>query len=177
MNAITPGGPPLPPARTSPLAIWSLVLSLLGFVLLCIGPFFAIPGVICGHLAHSRIKRSGGTLEGHGLALGGLITGYVVIALSVVAIPMMAAIAIPNFVKARSTAQRNACINNLRQIDAAKEQWSLEEKKDAGAIPTEADLKSYFGEDGLPMCPAKGSYTLKPLGELPVCSIPEHVLP
>ena len=41
-------------------------------------------------------------------------------------IGLLAAIAIPNFVKARETAQQNACINNLRQISAAKQQWALE---------------------------------------------------
>ena len=47
-------------------------------------------------------------------------------------IGLLAAIAIPNFVKARTTAQRNACINNLRQIDGAKEQWALENNKTTG---------------------------------------------
>ncbi len=41
-------------------------------------------------------------------------------------IGLLAAIAIPNFVKARNTSQANACINNLRQIDSAVQQWALE---------------------------------------------------
>jgi len=45
---------------------------------------------------------------------------------------LLAAIAIPNFVKARATSQANACINNLRQIDAAANQWALENKKKTG---------------------------------------------
>jgi prepilin-type N-terminal cleavage/methylation domain-containing protein len=48
-------------------------------------------------------------------------------------IGLLAAIAIPNFVKARQTAQKNACIRNLREIDGAKEQWALENKKSAGS--------------------------------------------
>jgi ribosomal protein L40E len=71
------GGPPGPPpfeTRTSPLAIWSLVLGILGF--LCCGFFTAIPGVVCGHLARSRIRQSGGLISGDGLALAGLIVGY-----------------------------------------------------------------------------------------------------
>jgi hypothetical protein len=44
-------------------------------------------------------------------------------------IGLLAAIAIPNFVKARTTSQQNACINNLRLIDASKQQWALEQKK------------------------------------------------
>ena len=82
------------------LAVWSLVLGILAIVLsvVCIGPLFAIPAVICGHMAYSRIKRSAGALSGEGLALGGLITGYLSLAL-IPLIGIMAAIAIPNFVK------------------------------------------------------------------------------
>src|SRR5690348_1441616 len=100
--------PPVPGIKNSGLAIWSLVLGILGLVLLfgCIGILFAIPAVICGHMAYGRIKRSGGTLGGDGMAMAGLITGYITIGLGVFLIPLMAAIAIPNFVRARDTAQR-----------------------------------------------------------------------
>ena len=47
-------------------------------------------------------------------------------------IGLLAAIAIPSFVKARNTSQQNACINNLRQIDGAKEQWAMAAKKSDG---------------------------------------------
>ncbi|MGA2240817.1 MAG: DUF4190 domain-containing protein [Verrucomicrobiota bacterium] len=165
--------------KTSGLAIWSLVLSILGLVLLlvCIGPLFAIPGVVCGHIAYSRIKRSGGTLAGEGMALAGLITGYVSIGLSVFVLPMMLAIAIPNFVKARQTAQTNACINNLRQIDAAKQQWALEKSKDQGAVPTVQDLTPYMRNGISPSCVAGGIYTIGAVSNTPVCSIPKHKLP
>jgi len=166
--------------KTSGLAITSLVLGILGLVLLlaCIGPLFAIPGVICGHMAYSRIKRSGGAMTGSGMALGGLITGYVTIALGVLLIPMMAAIAIPNFVKARDTAMRNACINNLRQIDTAKEQWAQENKKDAGAVPTEAELDVFLKNKKMAdlKCLKGGSYGINSVGETPTCSIPTHEL-
>ena len=179
MNETTPpvaGNPPQP--TTSGLAIWSLVLGILGVVLLllCVGPLFAIPGVICGHLAWSRIKHSSGALSGQGMALGGLITGYVSIGLSAFLLPMMMAIAIPNFVKARTTAQTNACINNLRQIDAAKMQWALENSKTNGTIVTLDDLKPYFKNGIPPACPAGGTYHLGAVGENPTCSIPAHKL-
>src|SRR5947207_8842649 len=105
--------PAVPLGKHSCFAIWGLVLVILGIVLLvvCIGPLFAIPAVICGHMAYSRVKRSGGALKGEGIALGGLITGYVSLGLALFLVPMMAAIAIPNFVKAREVAQKNACIN------------------------------------------------------------------
>ena len=170
-----------PQPKTPALAIWSLVLGILGVVLLlaCIGPLFAIPGVICGHLAYSRIKRSSGALAGEGLALAGLITGYVSIGLSVFLVPMMLAIAIPNFVKARETAQTNACINNLRQIDAAKQEWALENNKPSTDTPTQADLthlknNRYFKNGRFPTCPAGGTYTIGSVGEAPTCSIPGH---
>lgn len=92
---------------------------------------------------------------------------------------MMSAIAIPNFVKARTTSQRNACINNLRQLDAAENQWALENGKKAGDACTEADLKPFIRLVGgqLPKCPAGGTYTIGPVGESPKCSVPDHVLP
>jgi hypothetical protein len=91
---------------------------------------------------------------------------------------MLAAIAIPNFVKARSTAQQNACINNLRQIDVAKEMWALENKKAAGDTPTWADLKPYLGrgQGQINTCPAGGTYTINAVGKVPTCSQPGHTL-
>ena len=60
-------------------------------------------------------------------------------------IGLLAAIAIPNFVRARQTSQQNACINNLRQIDGAKQQWALENGKQATDTPGEADVAPYLG--------------------------------
>ena len=158
------------------LAVWSLVLGILAIVLVCIGPLFAIPAVICGHMAHSRIKRSAGALTGGGLALGGLITGYLSIAL-IPMIGMMAAIAIPNFVKARNTAQMNMCISNLRQIDGAKQQWALENKKQTTDTPTAQELDTYLHRSFTTLkCPAGGIYTINAVGEKPACSIPQHDL-
>jgi len=98
--------------------------------------------------------------------------------LPAVAVPaMLSAIAIPNFVKARSTSQQNACINNLRQIDAAKNQWALEKGKTADAVPTADDIKVYLMHNQLPRCPQGGTYTLGPVSETPKCSVPGHVLP
>jgi competence protein ComGC len=161
--------------KTSALAIWSLVLGILS--LICFTIFTAIPGVICGHKALSRIKRSNGTLTGQGLAIAGLITGYLGIAWAIFIIPLMLAIAIPNFVKARDTAQTNACINNLRMIDAAKQQWALENNKKSTDIPTQSDLAHYLKNGQFPTCPKGGIYTIGPVGEAPTCSEPKHSLP
>ena len=164
------------PAKTSTLAIWSLVLGILS--LACFSIFAAIPGVICGHKALGRIKRSGGVLTGQGLAIAGLVTGYIGIALAVLVIPMMLAIAIPNFVKARETAMTNICINNLRQIEAAKQEWALENKKQASDVPTASDLTPYLKQSGgqLPKCPAGGEYKINSAGEPATCSRPKHQL-
>ena len=98
--------------------------------------------------------------------------------LPAVAVPaMLSAIAIPNFVKARATAQQNACINNLRMLDAAKQQWALEKKKETTDVPTVDDLKAYLSHNQMVVCPQGGTYTIGPVGESPKCSIPGHELP
>jgi Tfp pilus assembly protein PilE len=100
----------------------------------------------------------------------------------VAVIGLLAAIAIPNFVKARSVSQRKACIANLRQIDTAKAAWALEEKKTVADTPADADLfgtASYIRDK--PECPANGVYTLNAVDSRPTCSLaaaPDlHILP
>jgi len=96
--------------------------------------------------------------------------------LPAVAVPaMLSAIAIPNFVKARAVSQKNACINNLRQLDAAKQQWALEKGKFASDVPTQEDLLPYLRK--WPVCPQGGTYTINAVGQPPTCSIPDHRLP
>jgi prepilin-type N-terminal cleavage/methylation domain-containing protein len=101
-------------------------------------------------------------------------------------IGLLAAIAIPNFVKARATSQANACINNLRQIDAAANQFALEKGKKTGdAIVLTTDLTPYIKLNSagkIPPCPAAGSYVLTTVGTNPTCSLgttvtPSHILP
>ena len=87
-------------------------------------------------------------------------------------IGLLAAIAIPNFVKARQTAQTNACINNLRQIDAAAQQWALEKGQLSTAVPANTDLEPYLGRSGsvMPTCPIGSSaYTLHAVSTGPAC--------
>jgi len=75
--------------------------------------------------------------------------------------------------------QRQAftCINQLRQIDVAKQMWATDHQKPPGALLTVADLAPYLGTNALPACPAGGVYTLNPVGLAPLCNIPGHVLP
>ncbi|HEY1717590.1 MAG TPA: hypothetical protein VGH42_04750 [Verrucomicrobiae bacterium] len=79
--------------------------------------------------------------------------------------------------QAQAESERNACINNLRQIDIAKQQWALENNKTDDAIPTAQDLLTYFPNNVFPACPSGGTYTVNAVGNPPTCSIPGHVLP
>jgi hypothetical protein len=98
--------------------------------------------------------------------------------LPAVAVPgLLAAIAIPNFEKARATSQENACINNLRQIQAAKQEWALEKGKAQTDVPTWDDLQPYLSGTVPLVCPAGGTYSINAVQDPPTCSIPGHVLP
>jgi prepilin-type N-terminal cleavage/methylation domain-containing protein len=109
-------------------------------------------------------------------------------------IGLLAAIAIPNFVRARTTAQMNACINNLRLIDSSKQQWALEQHQNTASTPISTQLQPYLGRGSngeLPVCPAdaQASFTtsynagIGNVGTPPVCTIETagtvtgHVLP
>ena len=92
-------------------------------------------------------------------------------------IGLLATMAIPAFIKARTRSVTTTCINNLRQIDDAKAQWALETHKNAAAVPVDADL---FGP-GLylkakPKCRGGGQYDLRTVGETTLCDQPGHEL-
>ncbi len=87
-------------------------------------------------------------------------------------IGLLAAIAIPNFVKARQTAQSNACLNNLRIIDAAKQQWALEKGQLSTVTPASSDITPYLGRAGttMPTCPIGSStYVIAAVSAAPTC--------
>ncbi len=87
-------------------------------------------------------------------------------------IGLLAAIAGPNFFRARTDAQRKNCIENLKQIETAKQIWALELNKTTGDVAAEADL---IGSDKyikkMIICPAGGTYTITPLGTNSTCSL------
>src|SRR5258708_8204364 len=104
------------------------------------------------------------------------ISGFtlVEIMIFVAIIGLLAAIAIPNFIRARTTAQKNACINNLRQIDGAIQQWALENKKRSDAHTSVIQLPDYL------ICRLllatnrtvfSDSYTINTVADKPVCQI------
>jgi prepilin-type N-terminal cleavage/methylation domain-containing protein len=103
-------------------------------------------------------------------------------------IGLLAAIAIPNFVNSRAKSQATACINNLRQIDSAVQQFCMESGKKAGdTLNFPADVSAFVKMNTggqIPGCPASGTYTLTVVGTIPsvLCSIsstvnPAHILP
>ena len=96
-------------------------------------------------------------------------------------IGLLAAIAVPNFAQARTNARRSTCINNMRLVDAAKEQYALENNKDTATTPAAVDIEPYLRGNAMPTCSAQGVYTINAIGTLPVCSkagAPDlHVLP
>ena len=102
-------------------------------------------------------------------------------------IGLLAAIAIPNFIKARATSQQNACINNLRQIDGAISEWALETGQSTGAtVSGVATVSAYIklnSATSVPGCPANGTYSVTTVGAIPQvkCSLSTlgtpHALP
>ena len=85
-------------------------------------------------------------------------------------IGLLAAIAIPNFVRARTTAQKNACIANLRQLDGAKQQWALENKKSSDDSAADGDVTPYLKGTTMPLCPSGGAYAQGKVSENPTCT-------
>lgn len=86
-------------------------------------------------------------------------------------IGLLAAIAIPNFLKSRQLSQRGACIANLRQIDGAKVTWAMENKKAGTDTPNTSDLygaTNYIRDQ--PFCPANGTYALNTVDTKPTCT-------
>lgn len=144
-------GPAVPPSsmRTSGMAIASLVLGICS-VLGC-SIFTAIPGLILGGIALSKIGKSRGTLTGTGQAVAGLVLG----GLGLLVVPILAAILLPAISQARGKAQEASCMNHARQIGMAMQQYALE---NTNRLPAKLeDLNEYLGGGAATVfrCPAK----------------------
>jgi prepilin-type N-terminal cleavage/methylation domain-containing protein len=88
-------------------------------------------------------------------------------------IGLLAAIAIPNFVRARTTAQTQACIANLKQIEGATQVWMLDTGGTVGNVTWAALVPNYIKRQ--PACPASGTYTINT--DPPTCTVAGHALP
>lgn len=116
--------PPVPPqfympaqfvgsSKPSGLSIASLVCGILTFAT-CI--ITGIPAIICGHLALSKIKNSSGAIGGKGMAIAGLVMGYMSLVFGVFYFVVLAALAVPTFAKVQEKSLVVKSINNARQI-------------------------------------------------------------
>ena len=108
-------------------------------------------------------------------------SGFTLVEIMIVVaiIGLLAAIAIPNFVRARTASQTNACIANLKQIEGAKANWALENKKTNVDIPAAGDLYGgalYIART--PLCPGGGTYAILAVDTAPTCTLSAsgHVL-
>jgi prepilin-type N-terminal cleavage/methylation domain-containing protein len=90
-------------------------------------------------------------------------------------IALLAAIAIPSFLKSRQESRRSTCINNLRLLDHAKQQWATKEQKQQTDTPADTDLGPYL-KNGYPSCPSGGTYTIGAVSANPSCDQSEHAL-
>jgi len=90
----------------------------------------------------------------------------------VLIIGILLAIAVPNFVRARESSRARACVSNLKQIDAAKEQYAMDNNLSNGAaLPNGMqDLVGTYLKS-TPTCPSNGTYTVGNIGTNPTCSI------
>jgi len=113
-------------------------------------------------MAKAKHSRSGFTL--------------VEIMIVVAIIGLLASIAIPNFVRSRTRAQTNVCINNLRVLESAKTQWALEFKKVDTDTVRDTDLSPYLRASQWPSCPANGTYEVTTVSASPTCSVDGHSL-
>lgn len=107
------------------------------------------------------------------------VRGFTLIEIMIVIaiIGTLLAIAIPNFIKTRINARRSVCIENLSQIESAKQIWGVEHGKKDGDVPGDTDL---FGPalymKKKPSCPGDGLYDLGSIGLTASCNLDGHTL-
>ena len=106
--------------------------------------------------------------------------GFTLVELMIVVaiIGLLAVMAIPSYVRARNLSQVNTCLNNLRQLSGAIDQYAIENNKTDTYSPTDEEVTPYLKGDNMPTCPSGGSYDITTVDANPTCSIGgDHVLP
>ncbi len=153
-----------PTRETSKAANASFVFGILSLALVCIGPLFALPALVLGHVA-LRKKTSR-----RGFAVSGLVCGY----LSVI---LFFAVALPWEIRSmQHERQLNAkvCFLKRGNLQAAKRQWAEAHQRSPSDTPTFADL-DYASSNTI--CPSGGTIRLNSVAESPTCSVSGHSTP
>ena len=94
----------------------------------------------------------------------------------VLIIGILMAIAVPNFVQARSTSRRNACVSSLKHLDSRKEEFAMDNNLDNGAAIAWANIVPQYLKSQ-PTCPSNGTYALGVIGTNPTCTVATHTIP
>jgi type IV pilus assembly protein PilA len=143
-------GLPISEAKTSGMAVASLVCGIVN-----VFPV-SIIAIVLGHISLSQIRKSAGRLKGQGLAIAGLVLGY----LGIVAIPfilIIAAIAIPNLLRAKIAANESSAVGSIRTLETAERAYAAEHQN-AGVTCNLADLYSAGLIDSSLMSGQKSGY-------------------
>jgi len=105
---------PLPQAKTSSQAVWSLVLGILSMT--CLWLLGSIPAIILGILAIKAVDASGGTLKGRGLGIAGIVTGGIGVLSGIGTMAILASISLPAYSGARNKAMQVHELSQVKQI-------------------------------------------------------------
>jgi len=147
-TSINPPAPSVQPAKTSGLAVASLVLGILGLFTCGVT---ALVGFILGIVSLVKVKKSNGALGGQGLALAGTIVS----AIFVFMIPLLAAMMLPALAKAKQRAMTINCVNNMKQLALAARIYSGDHNGHYPSATNWCDaLKTGVGSEKVFQCPA-----------------------
>lgn len=144
MNDYPPSSPGVPPPypsvppRTEGLATTSLVLGILS--LSCLGCLGGVPAIICGHMARGRIANSNGTLGGAGLALAGLIMGYLSIVLTIVFAIVYATIIAKTLPQIQSQTAPVVIEAQASQLTSALQQYKAQNQQLPALAPSQGEV-------------------------------------